>query len=712
VNVPPHHSVEKPKRRARFLWLKIFVVVLALLVGGIAAALHFKGYQILKSYVQSPAGQNAASHGLSHAIKVDGTFAPLRLEGWTVETASYGGPGWPGEALGGIKAETIRAEFDPAAIFHRAWRISGIQIDRATVDLRPPNDALKRPVAPKKPRPWYAFLLPDHFECGPIVAQNTVLDFSFQNQSARIHDAHVQADLIGKDLKYTATSGVLEFPYLPPLQIHRLEMLVTRPLITIYTAQLVAIDPGDPARITLSGKLGMRENKSIDANLEIVQVPIEQILPTDLQSLVHGRATGKLIWTRDATGKQIFSDGDLTISDGRIDDLSVFRQLALLHDNPDLKDFSFDQATCHFHLQDGVCTLDLRAHAPGKFTVAGKIDYVLASKVASLKVSFNDLPLQTWLPPDFKPHSSGNASAALQWQGRLDTVKDSSGAVAINLDGAKLNMPAVLKKALAPRGVQTPDDIQFQKADLNIAYQGQVFTLTRGDLALPGILNAQLSGTLSAESLLQATVDWQGLTIQDWLPAALADQFSGDINGHATAQVSRWKMGEGVYGGNVTLLHGELRFTSAQSMLARFTNNRGLLDIPLTRARFSWVLDHENLTVTDIDLRGRDDVGVQGTLHMNSKKELSGYLWIGTKPVYLKSLAEAGAAVFSRHQDGLVWAKVNISGTTQKPRQDLSEQVIHQLKSRPLVVLGLGVKLTSWYLGNLFGAADEWKRPE
>jgi hypothetical protein len=674
----------------------------------VAAIFHFKGYQLAKAWVQSPDGQRAASKGLSSAIKVDGEFQPLNLDGWTIQTDSFQGPGWPGEALGSIEAENIHAEFDPGAFFRRAWRISGIQIDRATIDLRPPNDALKRPVPPKKPRPWYAFLLPDHFECGPIVTPDATLKFTFQNETAQIHDAQVQADLIGKDLKYTATSGILEFPYLPPLRIQRLEMLVTRPLITIDTAQLSAVDPNDPARLTLSGKLGMREDKSIDASVDIVQMPIEQILPEDLRSLIHGRATGKLTWTRDSTGKQLFSDGDLTITEGGIDDISVFKQLALLHDNPDLKDFSFDQATCHFHLQDGICTLDLQARSPGKFTLSGKISYELASKVAIIDVAFDDLPLQTWLPPEFKPKSAGMARAALKWQGRLNTIKDSSGTVSINLDGAQMNMPAVLRKALAPKSVRAPDEIQFQKAHLNITYQDQAFTLTQGDLVLPGILNAQLTGHLTSDKLLQATLDWQGLTIQQWLPAGFADQFSGDINGHAVVQVHQWKLGEGMYGGDVTLLHGELRYTWAQSMLARFTNDRRLLEIPLTRARFSWLWDHGNLTVSNIDLRGRDDIGVEGTLRMNAKKELSGFLWVGTKPVYLKSLSGAGDAVFSRKQEGLVWAKVRVWGTTSKPHQDLTQQLVTQIKQRPLVVLGLGLKLASWYVGNLFGANDEW----
>ena len=275
-------SVTRPRNRRgeKLAWICVvlgFVTALLVWIGRDAA------YEVAKQWVESPAGQRTASRVMGKTIKVDGQFAPLHVTGWTIHTESFTSTGWPGEAIGSLNATGIRAEFDPAAIWDGAWRISGVQIDRATISLLKPNDALKRPDVPKKPRPWYLFFLPSRVECGPIVCPDAELLYSFQGQSARIHDAHVEADLIGKDLKYIATSGVLEMPYLPPLRIQRLEMLVTRPLIRVYAAQLTGLDPADPARVSLSGTIGMRENKAIEASGEITEIPIEQILPADLR---------------------------------------------------------------------------------------------------------------------------------------------------------------------------------------------------------------------------------------------------------------------------------------------------------------------------------------------------------------------------------------------------------------------------------------------
>ena len=276
---------------------------------------HF-GYAMGKEWVESSAGNAPPRAGLGKAIKVDGNFAPLQMDGWTLRTDSFTSKGWPGEAIGSIDAWGIRAELDPTAVWQGAYRISGIQIDRAKITLVPPNDKLKRPTPRKKPRPWYAAFLPSRVECGPIVSPHADLLYYFQGKSAHIADAHVQADLVGKDMKYTATSGTLEMPYLPPAARQPPRDAGDATADSRLHGAACPVLNNDPARVTLSGTIGMRENKAIQAQGEVVDVPIDQILPEDLSPLIHGRATGKLTWNRDSTGKILNSDGRLALDGG------------------------------------------------------------------------------------------------------------------------------------------------------------------------------------------------------------------------------------------------------------------------------------------------------------------------------------------------------------------------------------------------------------
>ena len=691
-----------------FLAAFVGLVVLALILAWLAPRL---AYDDAKNFAQSPRGEQAASTGMGKTIKVDGHFAPLHVNGWTIDTASFTSTGWPGEAIGGLDATGIEAKFDPDAVWRGAWRIDYVHIAQATIKLVPPNDALKRPPGPKKPRPWYLFFLPTRVECGPIVCPDAQLLYYFQGREAHISHAHVQADLIGKDLKYTATSGVLEMPYLPPLRIERLEMLVTRPVITVYTAQLAGVDPADPARVSLSGSIGMREDKAIEARGAITAIPIEQILPEDLRGVVHGRATGQLTWKRDSTGRQLDSDGRFSLDGARLDDLSVFKQLVLLHGNADLANLALDTAACTFHVHGGRAVLTVHAAAAGKLTLDGTVDYELASRHAKVDLAITDLPLKTWLPDEFKPGAAGLAQAHLQWQGQLRTIRDSSGHVTLSLDGGTVRTPGILRRLLAARKIHAPDDIQFKTARMDVDYQDATFTLRRGDFDLPGILAAQMSGRLQDGAQLAARIAWRGLSVEDWLPENLAREFSGAVQGDARMEVSRWKFGDGRYAGHIRLVDGRLSYTPFQSLLARFLNDRALLDLTLDRAAFDFAWSGQRLDVSALDLRAGDRFGIRGYFTVQPSRTLAGTLWIGTKPEYVRKMAGLGDDVFFPGGDGLRWARVDLSGTVKQPKQDLATQIVGQLGRHPGAIFSLGFKGISWYVGNWFGADKEWRRP-
>ena len=702
---PPKTVVRRRPRR----WFLTILSALFLIVLLTALTAYFLGYDLGKAWLESPAGQKVASAGLGKAIKVDGEFSPIHLNGWNIQIDSFNSVGWPGEAIGGLNATNLRAQFEPAAIWDGAYKIKGIQMDTAEIVLVPPDDALKRKMPPKKPRPWYAAFLPSRFESGPMVSANTKLTFTFQKETAHLDNAHVQADLIVKDFKYTANSGVLHFSYLPDMEVKNLEMLVTRPLITIYDIELVGLN-GDPARFSLKGEMGMREDKHIDATVGLVEVPIEQIMPAELAHLVHGRATGNVVWKTDITGKKIFSEGEVSLSGAGIDNLSVFKQLAMLHGNPDLQAFEFDHLSVKYHLENDVFEATLTAHSPGKFSLAGKIRYELKTKFADLELAFNDLPLKTWLPPEFKPRIDGTAHATMKWHGHLNTIKESTGAVTIDLDGTRINNPVLLRKAVEAKGLRAPDEIFFKTLQIAVNYEEESFTLKEAKMEIPGILDAIMTGKLtSPDNTLDAELTWSGLSTENWLPQLVSDQFSGDIEGHAKLHVKKWKLAEGTYSGDIALKKGELRYTSIQYLIARFMNDRKLLKIPLTRASFDWSWSNNALAVRKLDLRGADDIGVQGKISINSDKQLSGVLLVGTKKPYLDALCGLADGSFSEKRDGLLWAKVNLTGTLKKPEQDLSKQLMDEAGRNPGAVIGLSGKLVSWYLGNLVGADEEWK---
>jgi hypothetical protein len=159
------------------------------------------------------------------------------------------------------------------------------------------------------------------------------------------------------------------------------------------------------------------------------------------------------------------------------------------------------------------------------------------------------------------------------------------------------------------------------------------------------------------------------------------------------------------------LVAGRLSFTPFQSLLARFLNDRGLLDLALDRASFAFAWSGKRLEVSGMDLRAGDRLGVRGGFTVAPDRTLSGTLWIGTRPEYVRKMAGLGDDVFLPGHDGLRWAKVDLSGTVKQPRQDLASQVLGQLGRHPGAIFALGFKGISWYVGNWFGAEKDWQRP-
>jgi hypothetical protein len=693
-------------------WLLTILSVMLLLTFIAIAAAYAFSYPLVKYFVQSPAGQRVASSGVGRAIKVDGEFAPLHLDGWTISVDSFTSTGWPGEAIGGLNAYGVRTEFDPEAVWHGVYHLKGMQIEHGYFILRTPNDALKRPMPPKKPKPWYAHFLPSVFQCGPITTPDANVDFEFQGQHAKIEHAPLRADLIGKDFRYTATGGTLAgFPYLPSQHIDFLRVMVTRPMVTIEDAELSGLD-GDAARMSLHASLGQREDKTIKAIIDVTEMPIEQMLPAEVASVVHGRMTGHVTWDRDKEGKNIFSDGDVDVSGATIDDLSVFKMLTALHGNADLLKFTFDALHLTFHIRDGVFKGELRAVANGKFALDGVVSYTFDSKFATIDAQFSQLPLNVWLPAEFKPNYNGVATAQMKWRGQVRSLKDSTASLEVSLDGTHVNNPPLLRRLLAKSKLRTPDQIDFKTAEFNFTYADQVFKLTKLVIDAPGIIQANATGMVAPpDNTLDAVLTWNSLKLGNWLPEEIAEQVNGDLNGNVKVHARKWKLKDGSYGGDLALVDGELKYTSVQSMFARWVKDKALLELPLTRASLSYVWSAGALNVNAIDLRGGDAFGVQGALMLHPDGTLSGALNVGLRDTYVKTLMGLGEPVFSRDAEGLRWAHVTVGGTLKKPKQDLSKQLIGQLGSHPFAVIGLGTRALSWMMGNWFGAAQEWKRP-
>ena len=86
-----------------------------------------------------------------------------------------------------------------------------------------------------------------------------------------------------------------------------------------------------------------------------------------------------------------------------------------------------------------------------------------------------------------------------------------------------------------------------------------------------------------------------------------------------------------------------------------------------------------------------------GMLTIAADQTLSGQVEFGLTDPYLRWLPTARTAIFTRDEGPYHFTTIHFSGTAQKPDQDLSSRVAHEVGKSPLLALKL-----------FFNQAGEW----
>lgn len=643
------------------------------------------------------------SREVSKSMKVEGRFAPLELRDWRVRTDSFESVGMPGEAIGLLDVYGIEGEFDPAGIFDRAWRVKWIRAERGRIALRMPDDSKKIVVPKGEPPPWAA-IMPDHFECGPIHARDVLLEFPFEGKTATVSNLSVTATLVGRDFKYHGTNGLLDCPLLPPLRAEEMDIFVTRPMIEILGSRFRALDPGDPARAEAKVKMGMRDDKSVRADITAERLPFDQAMPERLRGRVTGRASGHILWINDSDGGNARSGGELSLHDVRLRDIPFLDELSRVHGNPDLREFLFQEFSCKFRLRDG--RFDARGVelvSEGKLRLEGDVTYDQKEEVGEVGVDLLEVPLTAWLPEEIKPRVSAAAWGRLRWKGKPEQIEGSTAEGYLQIDDGRVRNPVRLHALLQPYGIDVPDEFTVRKMALHFGYEDRVFRAEDFELEAPGLIRVKANGSWDEADQLELEADVGDLDLDRWLPAGWRRHVSGFAEVSASWQAHRLEFDRGTGEATLRLLRARLSRLDVQELLVRFFKDERFRRLDFDRASLRCIWDGSAMEIRDIEIRSRGLIAVTGSARVTRGGRLSGTLQLGLAPEHLRQLHGAGDAIFARRSGGFAWASVRVGGTLREPTQDLGDRLMASVKRRPWSMLQLGVRAASWWLGDLFG---------
>jgi hypothetical protein len=413
----------------------VSVVVCAVVAGGVVV--WAMGGAWLRGVVAGEGFRRMLSREVSKSIKVEGEFQPMRLEeGWTVATGGFASTGWPGEAIGVLDAEGVRARFAPTGVLRRLWEVDLLTIERGRFVLREHDDALKRhPVAGKPP--WYAVVMPTRFFCRWIECPRAEVEFPFAGGRGVLGDVRIGALMVGRNFKYYIEGGRLDFPLLPVMDVDALEIYVTREEVDIGYAWLR--EAGGPGTLFLRGRIGQRGDKGIDAEAGFEALPIERLLPEGLRGRLDGRLGGNLTYGSDRSGGNPASAGEVRLAGGVLRDWGDAGKFERLVDPRVFEDLAFRDFGFRYDLRDGVFRVeDLVCEVDGLLRLDGGVVYREDGRTVGFDAAIGGVVLGDWLEAGLRERLGGTLGGEVRWTGSAANLLKGTGGGTLRLDGGWL----------------------------------------------------------------------------------------------------------------------------------------------------------------------------------------------------------------------------------------------------------------------------------
>lgn len=307
----------------------------------------------------------------------------------------------------------------------------------------------------------------------------------------------------------------------------------------------------------------------------------------------------------------------------------------------------------------------------------------LPSEVKIGQVSIQEVDVE-WVPEGSPPIKLKEMKVLAEPRGNAWDVFGQKGVLTIP-EWPKMQIPEIKLRA-------TETAIFVTEAKLRVKRQG----------------NIELSGEVETteDQQLNLAAKVQRLPLSTLLEGDWRMRILGNIFGKAKAEGSL-RAPEGLtVSGNVRLQDGRLEALPVLNEIAAVTKYDEFRSVPLQQARAKFKWTPQKLEVRNLMLKSEGLLVVKGNFTQKGIL-LSGKLEVGTTPRALRFLPGAEKYVFTKKHDGYVWTEMNLSGTTLKPEEDLSQR----LKDAAILGIGEGAAETvidvmdkaQEYIPNIFG---------
>ncbi|MBV9105887.1 MAG: hypothetical protein JO313_07660 [Verrucomicrobia bacterium] len=198
---------------------------------------------------------------------------------------------------------------------------------------------------------------------------------------------------------------------------------------------------------------------------------------------------------------------------------------------------------------------------------------------------------------------------------------------------------------------------------------------------VPGGGEIQLAGKVFTGRQLNAefAADFSNLDANQALPPEW--HIGGKSSGHLVYAGDLDRFEHGQVTGSIKIAGAAIDMTNLFVTLHELAKFGGLKDVRIDSIETHLKYHEHELELSDFRASYQDQIRVEGAGVIRPNR-LDGSLLIGLSPKILGWIPGAQERVFIDERDGLRWAKVNISGTPDQPKEDLTRRLISAFRDK------------------------------
>jgi len=420
----------------------------ALWAGVAVAALGVVGYFgfsiVLNRYLHSDSFRALLGEKTSAFLTSEGEYLPIHCNGFSFYSDGY--TARSAAPIKELRADQIRADFEPAALFQGAWQVSNLQIQRVKLVLDPAHafaaphgsraPGLLQSASPQR-RSWW---IPERFELKRARIEEAQFEWSPPGREGSLQGMRLLLEPTGRDLVATGYGGRLQQAGWPVLKVDHVKLRCRYPDLFL-TDSLFQI--GDSEEITVSGQAGLGGDRGVDLQMKFSGIAVAPYLPEDWRAGVKGNANGEARVTGSldaADGLQ--AEGSLNLTGAQLEALPILEKISAFTRTREFRRFALQKAEAHFvRSQARLNVTQLVAESEGLIRMEGGFTVERGILQGTFQLGVTPGSLH-WLPGSraqvFTQEHDGYVWTVLQISGPLDHLNEDLSARLMAAAGAEI----------------------------------------------------------------------------------------------------------------------------------------------------------------------------------------------------------------------------------------------------------------------------------